>query len=175
MSDTEQKDTNTLAPARKPRRRYQIWVIVGMVVLILVASYFKDSDLTELPSSKFEPMVQNGDVRKLVVVENEHYVEITLAEKALQYPQYRKELERNNPLGLEENAAHYRMKIGSTERFIDNYEDLTKNIPREQKVDLRFEERADVLGVILQWGFLFVILTVFVILVNVVVKRVLKL
>ncbi len=156
MPDKERKDK--MIPPRVPRPNYQIWIILGLVAVILGVSYFRTGELTELQSSKFEDMVQSRDIKKLVLIENEKEVEITLKPEALQNAKYKQEIERNSPLGLNANGPHYKMKIGSIDKFIEKYDDLTKNIPREQKVDLRFEERNDIGGVLLQWGFLFLLL-----------------
>jgi len=156
MPDKERKDK--MLPPRVPRPNYQIWIILGLVAVILGVSYFKTGDLTELQSSKFEDMVQSRDIKKLVLIENEKEVEITLKPEALQNAKYKQEIEKNSPLGLNTNGPHYKMKIGSIDKFIEKYDDLTKSMPREQKVDLRFEERNDIGGVLLQWGFLFLLL-----------------
>jgi len=147
-----------MLPPRVPRPNYQIWIILGLVAVILGVSYFRTGELTELQSSKFEDMVQSRDIKKLVLIENEKEVEITLKPEALQNAKYKQEIEKNSPLGLNANGPHYKMKIGSIDKFIEKYDDLTKNLPREQKVDLRFEERNDIGGVLLQWGFLFLLL-----------------
>ncbi len=156
MPDKERKDK--MLPPRVPRPNYQIWIILGLVAVILGVSYFRTGELTELQSSKFEDMVQSRDIKKLVLIENEKEVEITLKPEALQNAKYKQEIEKNSPLGLNANGPHYKMKIGSIDKFIEKYDDLTKNMPREQKVDLRFEERNDIGGVLLQWGFLFLLL-----------------
>ncbi|HWA34796.1 MAG TPA: ATP-dependent zinc metalloprotease FtsH, partial [Cyclobacteriaceae bacterium] len=156
MPDKERKDK--MLPPRVPRPNYQIWIILGLVAVILGVSYFRTGELTELQSSKFEDMVQSRDIKKLVLIENEKEVEITLKPEALQNAKYKQEIEKNSPLGLNTNGPHYKMKIGSIDKFIEKYDDLTKNMPREQKVDLRFEERNDIGGVLLQWGFLFLLL-----------------
>ena len=153
------KEKNKIVPPRVPRPNYQIWIILGLVAVILGVSFFNRSgELTEIQSSKFEDMVQSRDIKKLVLVENEKQVEITLKPEALQNAKYKVELERSSPFGLNANGPHYKMKIGSIDKFLDKYEDISKNIPREQKVDLRVEERNDVTGMLLNWGFLFLLL-----------------
>ncbi len=155
MADKEKK----ILPPRVPRPNYQIWIILGLVAVILGVSFFNRSgELTEIQSSKFEDMVQSRDIKKLVLVENEKQVEITLKPEALQNAKYKLELERTSPFGLNANGPHYKMKIGSIDKFLDKYEEISKNIPREQKVDLRVEERNDVTGMLLNWGFLFLLL-----------------
>lgn len=156
MPDKERKDK--MVPPRVPRPNYQIWIILGLVAVILGVSYFKTGELTELPFSKFEDMVQSRDIKKLVLYQNDKVVEITLNQEALKNAKYKIEIEKNSPLGLSNNGPHYKMKIGSVDKFIEKYEDLTKNIPRQDKVYLTYDDKNDVGGVLLQWGFLFLLL-----------------
>ena len=157
MADKERKDNS--GPPRMPRANYQIWIILGLVAVIAGISYFsRSSELTEIQSSRFEDMVQSRDIKKLVLVKNEEQIEITLKPEALQNAKYRQELERNSPFGLSATGPHYRLKIGSIDKFLDKYEQISKNIPREQQVDLRVEERNDVGGMLFNWGFLFLLL-----------------
>ncbi len=156
MPDKERKDK--MVPPRVPRPNYQIWIILGLVAVILGVSYFKTGELPELPFSKFEDMVQSRDIKKLVLYQNDKVVEITLNQEALKNAKYKQEVEKNSPLGLSNNGPHYKMKIGSVDKFIEKYEELTKNIPRQDKVYLTYDDKNDVGGVLLQWGFLFLLL-----------------
>jgi len=156
MADKDRKD---MGPPRMPKPNYQIWIILGLLAVILGVSYFsRTSDLTEIQTSRFEDMVQSRDIKKLVLVKNEEQIEITLKPEALQNAKYKQEIERNSPFGLSVNGPHYRLKIGSIDKFLDKYEQLTAKIPREQQVDLRVEERNDVGGMLFNWGFLFLLL-----------------
>jgi cell division protease FtsH len=160
MADKERKDNKNLLPPRGPRPNYQIWVILGLVAMILGVSLFKQSgDLVEIQMNRFEDMVQSRDIKKLVLVKNEEQVEITLKEETLKNTKYKSELERNSPLGGVNNAGpHYKLKIADNGKFQDKYDQLVKGIPREQQVDLRVEERSDVTSYLVQWGFLFLLL-----------------
>lgn len=158
MADKERKDSKIIPP-RGPRPNYQIWIILGLVAVILGVSYFnRTGELTEIQSSRFEDMVQSRDIKKLVLIKNEEQIEITLKPEALQNAKYKQELERNSTFALNANGPHYKLKIGSIDKFLDKYEQITKNIPREQQVDLRVEERSDLTGVLFNWGFLFLLL-----------------
>ena len=160
MADKDKRD-NKIIPPRAPRPNYQIWIILGLVAVILGVSLFKQTgDLVEIQSSKFEDMVQSRDIKKLVLVKNEEQVEITLKPEALQNAKYKQELERNSsPLGgLNSNGPHYKIKIGSIDQFDRYYKEISERVPRDQRVDLKYEERSDLTGVLVQWGFLFLLL-----------------
>lgn len=160
MADKDKRD-NKIIPPRTPRPNYQIWIILGLVAVILGVSLFKQTgDLVEIQSSRFEDMVQSRDIKKLVLVKNEEQVEITLKPEALQNAKYKQELERNSsPLGgLNSNGPHYKIKIGSIDQFDRYYKEISERVPRDQRVDLKYEERSDLTGVLVQWGFLFLLL-----------------
>lgn len=156
MPDKERD--NKVLPPKVPRPNYQMWIILGLVAVILVVSYFnRVGELVEIQTSRFEDMVERRDIKKLVLVKSEETVQITLKSEALQNAIYKQELERSSPFGLNPNGPHYKMKIGSIDKFIDKYEQITKNIPREQQVDLQVEQGGEY-NWILNWGFLFLLL-----------------
>lgn len=157
MADKERE--NKVLPPKIPRPNYQMWIILGLVAVILVVSYFnRAGELVEIQRSRFEDMVERRDIKKLVLVKNEEQVEITLKSEALQNAIYKQELERSGPFGLNQNGPHYRYKIGSIDKFYEQYEAITKNIAKEQQVDLQVEERSDITGMLINWGFLFLLL-----------------
>jgi cell division protease FtsH len=153
------KERDKGMPPKVPRPNYQMWIILGLVAVILVVSYFnRAGELVEIQSSRFEDMVERRDIKKIVLVKNEEQVEITLKAEALQNAIYKQELERSSPFGLNPNGPHYRYKIGSIDKFYEQYDAIVKNIPKDQRVDLQVEERSDITGMLINWGFLFLLL-----------------
>ena len=69
-------------------------------------------------------MILSHDVKKVVVIKNQEYVEVTLKEDALQNIDYKDELEIN---GLENdiNGPHYTFEITSLESFEKRYFEKT--------------------------------------------------
>jgi AFG3 family protein len=158
MADKERKD-NKLVPPRGPRPNYQMWVIMALIAVILGVTYFTHTgELARIEMNQFRDMVEARDVKKLVLVESEKQVEITLKPEALQNAKYRQVLEKNGLMGQNSTGPHYRLKIGSTEKFQDNYEEIKKAIPRDQQVDLQFEDRSDYTSIFINWGLLFLLL-----------------
>ena len=138
MADKDRKDK--IVPPRGPRPNYQMWIILGLVVVILaVTQFYRAGDLVEVKSSRFEDMAQRRDIKKLVLIKNQELVEITLKTEALQNAAYRQELEKNSPLGLNSNGPHYKLKISSIDKFIDKYDELNKGIPKDQQIDIQVE------------------------------------
>lgn len=136
-----------------------MWIILALVAVILGVSYFsRISEIPEIQVSRFTDMVERKDIKKIVLIKNEEQIEITLKAEALQNSIYKNDLEKR-PLGLTDAGPHYRMKIGSIDKFYEQYDQITKNIPREQKVDIQVDNRSDYTG--LFWNVAFLFLLVF--------------
>ena len=157
MADKE-KDKKTNAP-KLPKTNYQTWIILALVVVIFgISRIYNNGELIEVLDSRFEEMVRSRDIKKLVLIKNEEVVEITLKAEALQNAKYRQEIEKtSSPLGFNANGPHYKLKIGSVEKFEDRYEELTKNLSGNDKIDLKKEDRVDYTNTIFNIGFLFLL------------------
>ena len=155
MADKPKKIT----PPKLPKTNYQTWIILALIIAIFAISRFLNGgELVQIEQSRFEDMVQARDIKKLVLVPEEKTVEISLKTEALQNAKYKQDIDRgNSPLGNNANGPHYKLKIGSVDKFIDKYEELSKDIPRAQKVDLRIEERQDYTNLLFNVGFLFLL------------------
>jgi AFG3 family protein len=153
MADKEKE--KKIIPPKVPKPNYQMWVILVLVAVILGISYLNRSgELVEIQSSRFEDMVQARDIKRLVLIKNEELVEITLKPEALQNAKYKQEIEKSSPLGVKPNGPHYKYKIGSIDKFYEQYDVIVKNIPRDQKIDLQVEDRQDYTNMFFNIGFL---------------------
>lgn len=148
-----------IVPPKLPKTNYQTWIILALIVVIFgVSRLYNNGGLTEVLDSRFEEMVRSRDVKKLVLIKNEEMVEITLKAEALQNAKYKQEVEKNSsPMGFNANGPHYKLKIGSVEKFEDRYQELTKNLVGNDKVDLKKEDRVDYTNTIFNIGFLFLL------------------
>lgn len=155
----DKKDNNKpLLPNKPPRGNYQIWVILATIAVIFGVMYINSSsDLKEVTQYEFEQMVRAGDVRKVALIKNKDIVEITLRPEALQNAKYRQDLEEG-PLGRGGNGPHYRLTITSIDRFDEKFEELIDKLPEANRPEYTSETREDYFGVFIQWGFLFLLL-----------------
>jgi AFG3 family protein len=153
------KNTNKpLLPSKAPRGNYQIWVILATIAVILGVMYINNSsDLKEVTQYDFEQMVRSGDVRKVALIKNQELVEITLKPEALQNAKYRQDI-NESPLGSSTAGPHYKLRITSIDRFDEKFEELTKKLPDSNRPEYISEKREDYFGVFIQWGFLFLLL-----------------
>jgi AFG3 family protein len=145
-----------IAP-KVPRPNYQMWIILVLVAVVLGISYInKSGELVEITESRFEDMVEARNVKKLVQIKSDNIwiIEITLKEDALQNAKYKQEIERSSPWGVKPNGPHYKMKVGSIDKFIEKYELLQKNVSRADQIDLKVEERQDYTSFLFNMGFL---------------------
>ncbi|MFP4089623.1 MAG: ATP-dependent zinc metalloprotease FtsH [Cyclobacteriaceae bacterium] len=143
-------------PPQRPN--YQIWIIISLVLLIFAITYLnKNASAIEITQRRFEKMLQEGDVKDVVLVRNQNLVEITLTPEALKESEYRTQLEENNPFSIN-NGPHYKLKIANPDIFDENFEEAQQGIPDEDKIDYKVEERSDLTSIFFNWGFLILIL-----------------
>jgi len=154
MADKERD--KKINPPKLPKTNYQTWLILALIVVIFgISRVMNSGELTEVLDSRFEEMVRSRDIKKLVLIKNDEVVEITLKSEALQNAKYKQEIEKNSsPLGFNANGPHYKLKIGSVEKFEDRYQELTKGLSSNDKIDLKKENRPDYSSQIFSWGFL---------------------
>jgi cell division protease FtsH len=140
---------------KAPRGNYQMWIILGLVAVIMAVTLFNRSgDPIEIQSSRFEDMLQSSDIKKIVVIKKEDVVQITLTADALKNSKYSVELEKKNQWGVSPNGPHYKLKIGSVDKFIDKFDDIR---PKSSNVEITYEEPSDLPGILFNFGLLFLL------------------
>lgn len=158
MAD-KQKENKPLLPNKAPRGNYQIWVILATIAVILGVMYINNSsDLKEVNQYEFEQMVRNGDVRKVTLIKNQEMVEITLKSEALQNAKYRQDITEGPLGGSSATGPHYKLPITSIDRFDEKFEALVKSVPEANRPEYNSTTRENYFNVFIQWGFLFLLL-----------------
>lgn len=158
MSEKQNKK-NILPKPQKPN--YQIYVILGLLGLVFLVTYFNNSNsAVTISYNRFEQMVKSNDVKDIVLISNQKVVEITLKENALQNAKYKPELEAKNPFSLT-TGPHYKFQIVSAENFDERYRQLENQISEDQRIGYKVEERSDMTSFLFNWGFLILILVGF--------------
>src|SRR5258706_11269615 len=146
-----------LIPPKVPRGNYQLWVILILTAVVLGITLLKStSGMVEVQKSSFESMISGNDVKRVQLLKKDAVVHITLRSEALQNAKYKIDLEKNGPLSLGSSGPHYYFKIGTTDSFVRQYEELKTKYPNAP--DLEFEEGGTYEWVT-SWG-LFVLLLV---------------
>ena len=143
-----------------PKNSYQVWIIATLVALIVGISYFTNNTETiKITQSRFEQMVVDNDIEKIVFIKNKEKVELTLKEEALSNSKYKQELENQRPWGGL-SGPHYSFTVVSDEIFDNEFKELRSKLPSDQADELNYsaEVRNDPWGFFWTWGFLILIL-----------------
>ena len=157
MAD-KKENNKPLLPNKPPRGNYQVWVILATIAVIFAVMYINNSsDLKEITQGQFEQMVRDGNVKKVTLIKNKDIVEVTLNSDALQNSKFRQDMEEG-VLGNNTNGPHYKLTITSIDRFDEKYQEMVDTLPDNRKPEYTPETREDYFGVFIQWGFLFLLL-----------------
>jgi AFG3 family protein len=151
------KENNPLLPNKSPRGNYQMWVILGILALVLGIMWLnKTGTLKEISKPEFEQMLQDRSVKKIALIEDQKVIEITLKADALKNAKYR-DVAENNSLGSND-GPHYKMQIMSVDNFDNDIENTLEKMPSGERPEYKRETRVDYFGYFIQWGFLFLLL-----------------
>ena len=149
---------NSEKPNKNPINRFGSYWIYGLIALILIALNMVNmgSD-TEISSNRFEQMVQEGDVEKIVVV-NEEVAHIFIKADKAKNDKYQDAAK--NSFGSA--RAHYTYNIGPKESFGRQIEKLKADLNTEGLAEptLTYEKRQNWLGNLLPYLLPFVFLLV---------------
>ena len=143
---------------KSPKPNYQVWIIAILIALIFGVTYFNGANsLPVVSSNRLENMIMSNDIQRVVVIRNQSYAEITLKSEALDNAKYRSELESNNVFGVG-SGPHFICKFGELSKFENDFDEWNESLPKDQRIEIKFEERADYLSIIWQWVILALIL-----------------
>ncbi len=145
---------------RPQKPNYQIYVIFGLLAIVLGITYFSNNNSAiEISARQFEDMMLSNDVKEVVLIKNQDYVEITLKNEALSNSKYKLELQERSPFAPS-TGPHYFMKVLSGEQFAEKFEEIKQksNLPESQKIDYKVDTRTDPSSMIFNWGLLFLVI-----------------
>ena len=67
----------------KPIFNNQIWIIIGILSIIYLSISLIMNKPIPIDYNRFKNMILSHDIKKIVVIKNQEYVEVTLKEEAL--------------------------------------------------------------------------------------------
>jgi AFG3 family protein len=155
MSDNQakKKNSNSLLPKPSPKNNYQVWLLVALVMLAVAFMYISRSSPTiDITPKRFEKMLGQGDIKNVVIV-NGRMVEVWLTPEALAKPEYKNELTLRGPFPASAQTPQYRF-VEKEETFTRNLDAIQKDVPRDQRLEYRSEDRTDFNSFFWSWGFL---------------------
>ncbi|TMM56089.1 ATP-dependent zinc metalloprotease FtsH [Maribacter algarum] len=123
----DNNDTNSKKP------KFNSWWIYGLIAVVIIGFQFVGSssfnNTSETTTSELHEFLRNGDVDKILVINNARQAKIFLTEEALT-----KEVHKDvsgKPAFLNTNAPQYNVKFGDQK----NFEDDIKKIKSENNLD----------------------------------------
>jgi len=146
---------------KKPPGKFNfntIWIYV-LIIAFIVGINFLNSDSfgdEQITITEFEQMVEQGDVRKLVIV-NESTGQVFLTNDALNKTQY----DDANRTSFGSNRPNYTFNTGPVEVFADRLNNVNESLPKDKRVEPVYETQTDWLTPLLSWlipiGFLVIL------------------
>jgi len=158
MSNNKSKK---FVPKSPQKPNFQLWLIITAVIVLIGVTWFNQNTATvEITMKRFEDMVLSNDVKKVTVIFNQNYVEVTLKEEALENQRYKDELEGQNSFS---NPAgpQYKIKIASVDNFIEYYTQLEEKLQESERIGYSAKEEESWGNWISSFGFLILIFFLF--------------
>ncbi|MBX2967257.1 MAG: ATP-dependent zinc metalloprotease FtsH [Cyclobacteriaceae bacterium] len=156
MSD---KRENKMIPPKVPKGsgNYQLWVILVTVGVIMGVMFFtSNNNLKEKDENDLKAMIDSRDVKSVILIKEKEYVEVILNSNALQNAKYKEDIQ--GPMGQNNAGPHYKVKIISVDNFDRKYNEWISKIPEAERPQYKTETRIDYIGHFFSWGFLFLLL-----------------
>ncbi|WP_258103884.1 ATP-dependent zinc metalloprotease FtsH [Marinoscillum sp. MHG1-6] len=150
------RQKKNMAGGQPNKPNYQLFIIIGVIALVLGYTFFSNNTAAiKITDKRFEQMVLADDVRRVVLVTNQDLVEVTLKKDALQNAKYH---DLQDQQFISENGPHYYFKIIDTKIFHDEFNELMNELPEDKRFSYEPEERSDLTSLLLNSGFLFLII-----------------
>jgi AFG3 family protein len=128
-------------------------------LLVFSIFYFnRSAEVEDITERRFEEMARKGHVKEILVIKNQDLVEVFLNEEGLNSGQYNI---LESPSIIPTQTPHFRIKIVSAENFLEKFTALENELPEEKRIGYKVDTRSDFTSIIFNWGFLFLILIVF--------------
>ncbi len=158
MADIPKKKKSFISlPPQKPN--YQVWIILSLVLLFFSILYFNQSTgLEDITERRFEEMARKGHVKEILVIKNQDLVEVFLNEEGVASGEYNIPEKKSMYLN---QSPDFRIKIVSAENFLEKFSILENELPEDKRIGYKIDSRSDFTSIIFNWGFLFLILIVF--------------
>lgn len=158
MADIPNKKKNFI-PKTPQKPSYQVWLILSMVILFFSIFYFNQSaGIEDITERRFEEMVRKGHVKEILVIKNQDLVEVFLNQEGITSSEYNIP---EKPSISVSPSPDFRIKIVSAENFLEKFAVLMADLPEDQRIGYKVDTRSDITNVISTWGFFFIILIVF--------------
>ncbi len=149
MSEKQTPNKKSKPGLSKPKFN-PTWIYIGIAVFFLILSFIDfGNNGKEIGWKKFVTIVKDNDVKKIVIVNGE-IAEIYLTKDAIDSQKY-KDLSGNKNSIMSSNSPNFRMSIGSIDTFQSQLDEIQKNTPIENRIDIKYEKRTDYMSGLMSW------------------------
>ncbi len=156
MAD-KKKENKPLLPGKGPKGNYQMWVIFASIAIIFAVMIFNNSSsLKEKNFNDLKEMVANGDVKKVVLIQDPKMAEVTLRTEALENAKYKQDVS-TGPLASK-SGPHYSIKIVDSGNFDQEFRELLDKTPAAKRPEYSTEDRFNFMNMFMSWGLLFLVI-----------------
>lgn len=159
---SQSSNTMNIGKTKLPKKtKSQAWSILMLLALLSSIFYINKLRSTiSISERRFETMLVNKDLKKVVLVTNRNIVELTLKEEATTKEPYKTELAKRSLLAMDQ-TPHYYFKTPSPSIFNDNFKEIEAKLDPADRIGYIAEERTDFMGIVVSWGFFFLLMAAF--------------
>lgn len=160
MAETpKKKNNNRFLPPNKPgKNNYQAWLLVVLIVVLTGLLWLSNAtSIAEIHYGKIKEMLDSGDVKEIVVY-NQELVEITLTKEAFKQDRYKKYFRENQAQYIPEEGPHFQSRVTKGEFIVEKLEKWQEDYPESKRIYPMMKQRRDYQSMIFTWGFFFLIL-----------------
>ncbi|MBL7471641.1 ATP-dependent zinc metalloprotease FtsH [Robertkochia sediminum] len=142
------KDTNNTSP-KKPK--FSSYWIYGVILLFIVGMQLFSggsswSTPPEITPSKMEQYLAEGDIEKILIINNTKSAKIFLTQEALN-KDIHKSAQGKSLLPSSSQAPSYLVKFGDAKNFEDGIKEIKEENPEiKDNVEVRFDQESNLLG-----------------------------
>lgn len=141
-----------------PKPNTQSWAIIILLTIIFATIYFnKIHAIISISERRFETMMLQEEVEKVVLIVNKDLVEVTLKPEVLAQEPYKSEIEARGYWAAKHSPI-YSFRIPSSQVFNENFKEIEAKIEPEKRIGYTAKDRYDITSFLLNWGFLFFLL-----------------
>lgn len=159
MANIPNNKKKIIIPKTPQKPNYQVWIILSLLILTFSIFYFNQSSgVEEISERKFESIAKKEHVKEIVIIKNQDLVEVFLNDAGINSGDYKIPDKQSFYMT---QTPQFRFKIVSAENFEKKLDALNDSMPDDGKIDYKLDDRSDFTSIILNWGFLFVILVIF--------------
>jgi len=122
------------------------WIYGAVIMLLILGQLllFPAGSNSKISFDQFKAYTEAGDIKKVNVV-NESIAEIYLKKESLnKYPNAVKTT-------FSESQPNFTMEIGSLTNFETKFDKINDSLTQEQRVEVTYERKTNVIGTILSW------------------------